>query len=187
MSTGDFWDEMAGAYVQATSFDSMLQEHELDGPAFTSVRDLTDAAKVANALPLPVEAGTRVRFVANLGSVLSYSDIPDPKIAGTVITVRSGAGDCTSQDDRVFVAWDDGVFRAIAPEHLRMFNSSKRANNVRMVVSDLGDLSMFFNATSRADELVHKATKDLWAVKTEAGGKFVIQRLFKDNGEPLKV
>jgi len=53
------------------------------------------------------------------------------------------------------------------------------------VVSDLGDLSMFFNSTSRVDELVHKATKDLWAVK-QTGGQYVIQRLFNDNGEPLR-
>jgi hypothetical protein len=135
---------------------------------------------------LPVDAGTRVRFIANLGSVLSYADVPDPRVAGTVITVRTGSGDATNEDNRVFVAWDDGVFRAVAPEHLQTFNSGKKANNVRMVVSDLGDLSMFFSSSSRADELVHKATKDLWSV-TQKGGQFVINRLFKDNGEPLKV
>jgi hypothetical protein len=185
MSMGDFWDDMQGAYAKE-GYDVMLQGRELDGSAFTGMRDLTTASREANALQIPVDAGTRVRFVANLGSVMSYTDIPDPKIAGTVVTVRTGSGDTTVLDNRVFVAWDDGVFRPVAPEHLRAITTTRQARNVRMVVADLGDLSNFFGASSREDELVHKATKDLWAVEKK-GEKFVINRLFKDDGSPLKV
>jgi hypothetical protein len=181
----DFWDDMKGAYAK-DGYDVMLQGRELDGPAFSGVRALTSAAREAGALSLPVDAGTRVQFIANLGSVLSYTDIPDPKVAGTVVTVRTGSGDTTALDDRVFVAWDDGVFRPIAPEHLRAITATRQARNVRMVVADLGDLSNFFGASSRADELVHKATKDLWSVQKK-GEKFIINRLFKDDGSPLKV
>ena len=181
----DFWDDMAGAYAKE-GYDVMLQGRELDGPAFNGMRALTSAAREAGSLSLPVEAGTRVQFLANLGSVMSYSDIPDPKVAGTVVTVRTGSGDTTSLDNRVFVAWDDGVFRPIAPEHLRSFTSTRQARTVRMVVADLGDLSNFFGASTREDELVHRATKDLWSVQ-KSGEKFIINRLFKDDGSPLKV
>ena len=37
-----------------------------------------------------------------------------------------------------------------------------------------------------AETLIHKSTTDLWALKKEADGKFYIERLFDDNGEPLK-
>jgi len=40
--------------------------------------------------------------------------------------------------------------------------------------------------TGSRDELVHKATKDLWSFR-EDGGQFVIERLFNDSGDPLKV
>ena len=36
-----------------------------------------------------------------------------------------------------------------------------------------------------AETLVHKSNRDLWALKQE-GGKFFIERLFDDSGNPLK-
>ena len=36
-----------------------------------------------------------------------------------------------------------------------------------------------------ADTLVHKSTRDLWAIRQE-GGEFFIERLFQDDGAPLK-
>ena len=187
----DFWDEMSGAFVGASSLDSFLSERgrSLEGSQFKSVRGLTQMEREANALPLPVEAGTRVRFVANLGSVLTYDDVPHPRIEGTVVTVKTGAGKTTSLDERVFVLWDDGKFRPILAEHLRQAGvTSKKSHSVRMVVSDLGDISSFFTAhnAGSGDELIHRATKDLWSFRKD-GDQFVIERLFKDNGEPLKV
>lgn len=182
---GGFWDEMGDAFVAETPFDAMLQGKEMGGPAFSSLREMVRASREDRSLPLPVEAGTRVRFVANLESVLTYPDVPDPKIAGTVVTVRTGSGDTTYLDGRVFVAWDDGVFRSIAPEHLRAFNSMRQAKNVRMVVSDLGDISSLFTASSSSNDLIHKATKDLWAVR-KVGDQYSIERLFDGDGTPLK-
>jgi hypothetical protein len=73
-------------------------------------------------------------------------------------------------------------------EHLRLAGvTSKRGSAVRMVVADLGDISSFFTtASSGQDELVHKATRDLWSFRND-GGQFVIERLFDDSGRPLKV
>lgn len=183
----DFWDEMSGAFAVESSLDQHLQANEEEGSSSRSMRDLTDKSRAANALRLPVDAGTRVRFVANLGSVLSYSDIPDDGMEGTVVTVKTGAGHTTALDERVFVQWDDGKFRPILAEHLRAAKASKKqAASVRMVVSDLGDLSGFFQSAGREDELVHKSTQDLWALKKN-GEDFVIERLFDESGKPLKV
>jgi hypothetical protein len=180
----EFWDEMAGAYSSNGSIDTYLRE-DLSG-SHTAVRKLTDAAKKANALPLPVTAGTRVRFVANLGSVLSYDDIPNVGVVGTVITVKTANGIATSQDERVFVLWDDGKFRSIMAEHLRQATNTKQSMSVRMVVADLGDISALFASSGGTDELVHKATQDLWSFKKDSSG-YVLERLFDDTGKPLKV
>lgn len=174
------------------AIDHVLQGRTIEGSSTTSVRALTDAARKEGALPLPVEAGTRVMFLANLGSVLAYEDIPEDKIAGTVVTVRCADGDVTAYNERVHVLWDDGKFRPIAAEHLRLASpSSKRASAVKLRFSSLGDLSTFFEPVlgqKRASEsdLVHKATKDLWSFRQE-GGEYVIERLFTEDGAPLRV
>ena len=54
----------------------------------------------------------------------------------------------------------------------------------RKMVATMGDLRPFMRIS--AETLIHKSTTDLWALKKEADGKFYIERLFDDNGEPLK-
>lgn len=183
----DFDNDIQQMFVVESAIDQHLQGKTLEDPHSRSMKDLTDKFRAANALPLPVDAGTRVRFIANLGSVLSYSDIPDDGMEGTVVTVKTGAGNTTSLDERVFVQWDDGKFRPILAEHLRKAkNTNKQAQNVRMVVGDLGDLSSFFMSAGRQDELIHRSTQDLWAIKKN-GEDYVIERLFDESGKPLKV
>lgn len=196
---GDFWktlgsdnvtedpDDMDGAFVGGSDgIDDFINGRELGGDYYNSLQSLTEKGRNASALPLPQVAGTRVRFIANLGSVLTYDDVPDPKVAGTVVTVKTANGPQTDRDGRVFVAWDDGVFRPIFAEHLRLAGpNNKRSSNVRMVVGSLGDISSMF-VSAREGELVHRSTKDLWAVKKD-GGNYVIERLFNDEGKPLKV
>lgn len=184
----DFWEEMQGAYSVESSLDVHLQDRTLEGEGVSSVQALTDKMRAAKALPLPAEAGTRVKFVANLGSVLLYPDIPDTGVLGTVVTVKTADGNVTHQASNVFIMWDDGKFRPIHAEHLRhAVTSEKRASAFRMVASRGMDLTALFDSvTGRENELVHKATKDLWAVRKD-GKKYVIERLFREDGEPLKV
>ena len=187
----DFWENMKEAFVSASSVDEYLnpEARKMNGPQFQSVRNLADTKRAKAALPLPVRAGTRVSFAVNLGSVLTYDDIPGHGVLGTVVTVKTGAGNTTALDGKVFVVWDDGKFRPIMAEHLRHSGvKSKRSSSFQMTVSGLGDLSDFFSVTGSVgpDELVHKATKDLWSYRKD-GDQYVIERLFDDTGKPLKV
>ena len=59
-----------------------------------------------------------------------------------------------------------------------------QAKSGRKKVASLGDLSGFIRLS--AETLIHRSEKDLWSISKEADGEFYIQRLFDDNGEPLK-
>jgi len=188
-----FNDEFGEFFVQETAIDRILQGRELEDPSTHALQDLTDLHGGDVGLPLPQDAGARVQFLASLGAVLTYPDVPGDKVAGTVVLVKTAEGNMTSlPDGRVFVSWDDGKFRAIQAEHLVVAaaegETAKRASCVRRVVADLGDLSnMFVARVGSGDELVHKATKDLWSVSEGDSGGFVIERLFNQDGNPLKV
>jgi hypothetical protein len=56
---------------------------------------------------------------------------------------------------------------------------------VRRKVASLQDLSAFTRLS--ADQLIHKAEKDLWAIKRQGDGSMVIERQFDDNGQPLRL
>jgi hypothetical protein len=54
----------------------------------------------------------------------------------------------------------------------------------RMRVASLQQLVGFQRVS--AETLIHKSDRDLWSLKKEGDGKFYIERLFDDNGSPLK-
>ncbi|MBD3261312.1 MAG: hypothetical protein GF334_06440 [Candidatus Altiarchaeales archaeon] len=147
------------------------------------ISDETDYEKLASEEDLPWKSGTRVAFINSVEALFTYEDCPNPDAQGTVITVRTASGDRTANDGQVFVLWDDGKFRGVFQQHLKPLFGQKQANTVRMRVKTSMDLDGFLRCGS---DLVHKATKDLWALKQE-GDEFVIERLFQDTGEPLKV
>ena len=167
--------------------DHVLQGRSLEGSETTALRALTDRVKSADVLKLPVVAGTRVSFTHNLGSVLAYANLPEDK--GTVVTVRHANGnDVTVHNGMVMVAWDDGQFLPVSPEHLRrVASNTKKARQVRQSFIEFSSISdLFEQSRTGSTDLVHKATKDLWAFREE-GGEFVIERLFNEDGKPLKV
>lgn len=184
MADDDFWDEMIlGQHKSASSLD-----FHLSGKQESELMLLTDQGRAEAALSTKaVTAGTRVEFVTNLGSVLTYPDPPTPHTEGTVVMTRTADGDTTHQGDLVFVKWDDGRFMPAYREHLRRAQvASKQASSFSRRVSSIGDLTDFLRAGSGTD-LVHKATKDLWSMDKDENGELVISRLFAETGEPLKV
>lgn len=54
----------------------------------------------------------------------------------------------------------------------------------RVKVGSLSQLNGFERVSS--ETLIQKSTKDLWAI-TREGNDYYIERLFQDNGDPLKV
>lgn len=54
----------------------------------------------------------------------------------------------------------------------------------RKKVASVAALKPFIRLSS--DTLVHKSDRDLWALKKEADGSYFIERLFDDNGDPIK-
>lgn len=58
----------------------------------------------------------------------------------------------------------------------------ERSGRVR--VASLQQLASFTRLS--AETLIHKSERDLWSLSKEADGKFYIERLFDDNGQPLK-
>lgn len=190
----DFWKSLINSpFVKTASsegIDSSI-DHFLnggkvvEGSHYSSVRELTDTVKNSKCVKLPIESGSRVSFSGTLGSLLTYDNSPNPNTEGTVVTVRTAYGDSTTHDGRVFVKWDTGEFGSFEPQHLYP-STSKRASNVKIRVSNFGDLSSLFASSNKEGELVHKATQDIWSFKKTEDG-FTIERLFDDSGEPLKV
>lgn len=170
--------------ADTTVMDDLIQGKKLEGGQFVAVRSLTDHEREKNALAVPIAAGTRVAFAANIGSVLHYDYIPDEGVEGSVVMVRTAEGDCTSQGDNVFVRWDDGHFMPVSRYHLRS-GTTEDTNPSTMRFASFGDLHGIFAADDKKSELVHKSTKDLWSFE-EKDGEYVISRLFDDSGEPLK-
>lgn len=167
--------------------DRLLQGSDVE--ASVTMYDLTDKGRSQNALSAPYEAGQRVTFAGgNIGAVLSYEDVPEDGVGGTIILVKAGDGKKTADGNMVFVQWDDGKFRPIFAEHLRVSSGGeKRASSFVIRVADLVTLSdLFVQHKSADDELIHRATKDLWSFRQSEDG-FIIERLFDYNGDPLKV
>jgi hypothetical protein len=183
----DFWTELALGQAKAASpLDAYLQDKEEESIS-RGMRVLTDRGRAAAALPLPANVGMRVSFLVNIGSVMSYPDPPGENAEGTVVMVRTAEGDQTGMDDRVFVKWDDGKFLAMHHEHLRSAKKTnrKRASSFVRTALSLGDLTGFMHGGGEEDDLVHKATNDLWSFEQGNEG-FVISRLFDESGDPLK-
>jgi len=177
----DFWSEIS---YGVSSMDAVLGGRL---PKTASLEELTDRGRSKHGLGLPADAGSRVAFAYNLGSVLSYKHVPEEGVVGTVIMVRTAEGDATGDKDHVYVKWDDGNFLRTHYQHLRPSNSSsKTASTFQMRASNLGDLTSFFlYAEDKNADLIHKSTKDLWKFE-EKGGEYVISRLFDPEGDPLK-
>jgi hypothetical protein len=58
------------------------------------------------------------------------------------------------------------------------------ASSGRQKVASMVDLRPFVRLS--AETLIHRSERELWALKKEADGQYFVERLFDDNGEPLK-
>jgi len=72
---------------------------------------------------------------------------------------------------------------ASEPEIVSPVSNVVKASPTRIRIGSLQQLAPFQRIAS--DTLIHKSTNDLWAIRQNEGNYF-IERLFQDNGEPLK-
>lgn len=183
MTDDSFWSEYGQSFCGPSAMDALLQEDTLeDGGNSQAVRELF-YPKEEPEFP----AGMRVKFKTTLDSLLSYSDPPTPNLEGTVVLVKSGSGKNTMDGKHVFVHWDDGKFRPTLKKHLRLSSQKKQAKGVAFRIANLSSLAQTFRSASNGDELVHKATRDLWSFHQGNDGQYVIERLFNNDGSPIKV
>ncbi len=172
-----FW-ENGGFFVEASALDGVLSGD-------SSVQEYARGRTANDAGTVP--SGTRVAFVGKLSALLAYPSPPERGETGTVVMVRTAMGDATGQDGMIFVKFDGGRLMAIHRSHLRRpANPTRTANSYRMTVTAMGDLTDFMKSAGGGDDLIHKATKDLWKLSKQ-GDEFVIERLFDETGNPLKV
>lgn len=81
----------------------------------------------------------------------------------------------------------DAVFQDIDYEKAsfdKAASAGKKELPDRMKVSSVTQLEGFSRIAS--DTLVRVSEKDLWALKEDEDGEFTIERLYDDNGNPLK-
>lgn len=129
-------------------------------------------------------AGQRVAFVWSLESVVANRKHPPKGAHGTVVMVRTAAGNTTVSDGVVYVRWDDGTFMPFHHRYLKPV-VGKVASGITFDMGSSALMDQFLSVTGSAD-LVHKATKDLWAVEQDGDAVRVV-RLFGEDGSPLKV
>jgi hypothetical protein len=65
---------------------------------------------------------------------MTYESPPSKGAVGEVVNVKSANGDITHHEGKVFVQWDDGEFRSIHAEHLRLATTSKTTSKTASLV-----------------------------------------------------
>lgn len=131
------------------------------------------------------KAGQRVRLIESAETFLMYSKPPAATTHGTVVMVKTSSGKATTTNGFASVQWDDGQFLPVHVSHLQGL-TSKRASKYAYELGNSSLLDQFLKVAGQEDELVHKASRDLWAIEQD-GQQVRIMRLFSETGTPLKV
>lgn len=185
----DFWEKLKNG-SSVSSYTSTMDQH-LNGQTFTSLQELTDNYREKSALKLPVQVGTRVAFMGWLESYLSYDNPPQDKALGTVVSAKSANGVVTSLNDKVFVKFDNGQLMSVFASHLKTVAEDTSApTQEKFVTKSASDLDNFLRGEFLKvgdNHLVHKSTEDLWSFQKDADGNITVEKLYDDNGNPLKV
>lgn len=190
----DFWESLISGH--AVGKKSSMDDHVGPNKRASSIRSV-----VANS-DTPLPEGTRVRFSSDLSANMTYEASPKPSEQGTVVARPTSLGVVTGHHGKVFVAWDTSGEIPVFSSHLedeietqdeefpeyfegdpttKLGRIDPRIRKIK--ASGLGDLSSFLKVSSSA--LIHKSTKDLWSFSAGDDG-LVVERLFDDNGKPLK-
>lgn len=171
-----FYDQfLSGFHTKvASSMDNFLRGQPFDSPHFTSVQNHA------------YKAGDRVLFDATEEAILTHDDAPEDRTEGTVVAVKTASGILTKYQKTAFVKWDDGNFMRVETKFLKKGRKKKGSSFQVSFDSQKSFMGSFVPRSKNANELVHKATQDLWALEKNDEG-FTLSRLFDETGKPLRV
>jgi hypothetical protein len=186
-----YWFSIKGIFIMYISFIDNKKTASLDGVLSEriSVSDLTDKKRATLTGNL-LKEGTVIYANHNNGLILP-PNMPEHNTKGVVVGVQTMSGIKTAMDGVVFVKWQGSERITQAPvTNIRL--ASKRVANLdgfAFATPNLlkGTHMAVQNLVASKDVLVHKATKDLWSMKVSDDGSFDIERLFDDDGNPLKI
>jgi hypothetical protein len=174
------WDNdgiVFGSFQKTSSMDAVLE---------TKINDLTDRGRKSKREALKFEDGMRVSAHTNNGVVIP-GQLPRAGTKGTVVSVKTATGDVVSLDGEVFVRFDgrNNIDR-IPATFLRVASMKVSSLDEHFIVLSGPNLSASFMSQAGESTLVHKSSQDLWSMKVSDDGSFDVERLFDDNGNPLK-
>jgi len=168
------------------SFIGNAKTASMDAVLNTKISDLTDSGKRAKRISF--KEGTRVVVNTNNGVVIP-TQVPLSGTKGTIVAVKTATGDVTSMGGEVFVKFDTrgSKIDRVPSEFLQIASMKVSSLDEHFIL--LSGPSLMAHSLFAEDKtaLVHKSTKDLWSVKLAEDGSYEIERLFDDDGNPLKV
>jgi len=177
-----FIDDFSFSSSKTSSLDECLNT-----PSVSALVDRTREKLSSEKVKDFVEG---VRVVANTNNgLLIPNDLPISGTKGTVVKVRTASGEVTHFEKGIFIQWDgkgDKV-HCVSPDFLRIASKKVAGLEDFIVLSGPSLLSNTMLTGAQSGDLVHKSTKDLWTVKLAEDGTYDIERLFDDDGNPLKV
>lgn len=146
------------------------------------------SAAAGQQVRAPARYGQSVRLVPSMGYMLA-SKLPSTGASGSVVCVRTARGQVSAVGGQgLFTAWTDGQFLEVPPELLREATGGKYDPVLARRVANLDEVVGREYALSAGSpkELIHKATRDLWAFQ-QIDGEYRLCRLFNHDGRPLRV
>lgn len=168
-----FGQDFEEIFVQASKKSA---RSSMPAGTHNSVREL-HKKQTDPGIRLPVAAGTKVSFTCPHIASVTYKNPPPFGDVGTVVSVKMGSGEATSHNNLVFVRWSDRRMTPVFSNHLAMVNTIR--------VASIDNLHNFFTRTAD-DQLIHKATQDIWSLKKDGQG-FLLERLVDDSKSPVKI
>lgn len=150
----------------------------------------TRVARMASAgmnVKLPARYGQPVKLAPSMGYMLA-ARLPAAGSSGSVVCVRTARGNVSAHGGQgLFTAWTDGQFLEIPPNLLQALGGHKFDPVLARKVASLDEVvGKEYALSASPKELIHKATRDLWAFQ-EVGGEYHLCRLFNHDGRPLRV
>lgn len=168
------------------SFVSNSKTSGMDAVLFSSpMSELTSYGRSKSKKATTLKEGSRVVAHTNNG-ILIPGQLPPAGTKGTVVGVETPDGKISHIGNEIFVKFDGrNKIERIPTDFLKLAGMRVSSIDDHFIV--LSGPSLMGLASDKSSTLVHKATKDLWSVKVSEDGSYDLERLFDDNGDPLKI